>query len=206
MSKPNYAYKNMTEQSAKAYGRNLPISTKTSIEICSHLRGMTFDRAVTVLTNVLQLKQAIPFTRFMDGVGHRKGNMAAGRYPQKGSQLIKDLLMSAKSNAENKGLSDSLVVAHICAHKAATPFHNGRQKRRVMKRTHIEIVLEEVVPESKSQVETQSSKATGAQKQKASSEKEKIVSKTKTTTPKITEEVVEAQKVEETKEPVGVEK
>jgi len=144
----------MTDKSAKVYGRSLPVSTKTSVEMCSFLRGMSYARALKVVSNVLEFKQAVPFTRFIDGVGHRKGKMAAGRYPQKLSQHMKELLLSAKSNADDKGLSDSLVVAHICAHKAATPFHNGRQRRRAMKKTHIELVLEEFVPTTNKKVET----------------------------------------------------
>lgn len=194
MTKPNYSYKPVVENYARAYGRNLPVSTKTSIEMCSFLRGKTFDRAIRFLDDVLSFKAAVPFRRFTDGVGHRRGKMAAGRYPQKLSTEMKALLLSAKANADVKGLSDSLVIAHICAHKAATPFHNGRQRRRSMKRTHIELVLEEVAPKDK-KVETQSSKTTGAQKPKSSSEKEKISSK-----PKVEKEVEEKKEVPKVEE------
>jgi hypothetical protein len=36
------------------------------------------------------------------------------------------------------------MIVHICAHRAATPLHQGRQRRRAMKRTHIELVLKEM--------------------------------------------------------------
>lgn len=144
MAKLNYAFKDFGSDTAKAYGSNLDISTKTSVNICTMLRGMTVKRAVTKLQNVLDFKEAVPFTRFTDGVGHRKGNMAAGRYPQKASRQILDLLNSAIANAANKGLAEDLKIVHICAHKAATPLHQGRQRRRAMKKTHIEIVLKEM--------------------------------------------------------------
>ena len=143
MTKPNYAYQNLDDTCATAYGRNLPVSTKNSVELCSFLRGKSVDRALAILNNVLIKKEAIPFRRFTNGVGHRRGNMASGRYPQKLSLEVIHMLKAVKFNAENKGLSDSLKIVHMCAHKASTPFHQGRQRRRAMKRTHIELVVKE---------------------------------------------------------------
>lgn len=143
MAKPNYTFQKMDDHCARAYGKDLPVSTKASIEMCNHLRHMVYDKAIKTLENVILLKEAIPFRRFNDGVGHRKGKMGPGRYPVKLATELKALLMSAKANAENKGLSDSLVIAHLLANKASTPFHQGRQRRRSMKRTHIELVLKE---------------------------------------------------------------
>lgn len=144
MAKINYAFKNFGSDTAKAYGRDLDISTKTTINICSMLRGMTVQKAITKLQNVIDFKEAVPFTRFMNGVGHRKGNMAAGRFPQKASKAILALMNSAVANAANKGLSEDLRIVHICAHRAATPLHQGRQRRRAMKKTHVELVLKEM--------------------------------------------------------------
>lgn len=144
MAKANYAFKNFGSDTAKAYGSNLDISTKTTINVCTMLRGMTVKKAITKLQNVIDFKEAVPFTRFMNGVGHRKGNMAAGRFPQKASKAILALINSAVANATNKGLADDLMIVHICAHRAATPLHQGRQRRRAMKRTHVELVLKEM--------------------------------------------------------------
>lgn len=144
MSKPKYSITNFDGSCAKAYGKSLPISTKTSIEICSFLRGKSYDFAINYLEDVLKLKKAIPFKRFTNGVGHRKGDMASGRFPQKASTEIKQILESAKANANNKGLSDELKIIHLSAQKASSPFHQGRQRRRMMKKTHIEVVLKEV--------------------------------------------------------------
>jgi large subunit ribosomal protein L22 len=144
MAKANYAFNNFGSDTAKAYGSNLDISTKTSVNVCTMLRGMTVSKAITKLQNVIDFKEAVPFTKFDGGVGHRKGNMAAGRYPQKASKAILSLINSAVANAANKGLADELMIVHICAHRAATPLHQGRQRRRAMKRTHIELVLKEM--------------------------------------------------------------
>ena len=144
MVKINYAFKNFGSDTAKAYGNSLDISTKTSINICNMLRGMTSEKALIKLQNVIDYKEAVPFTRFTDGVGHRRGKMASGRFPQKASKAFLALLNSAIANATNKGLSDDLRIVHVCAHKASSPLHQGRQRRRAMKKTHVEIVLKEM--------------------------------------------------------------
>jgi len=138
-----YAFQNFSEDMARAYGRDLDISTKAAINICAALRGKDAQTAIAYLGRVMIEKQAVPFKRFTDGVGHRKGKMASGRYPFKASKAIKKVIESAVLNAANKGLAEELKIVHICAHKAATPFHQGRQRRRAMKRTHIEVVLQE---------------------------------------------------------------
>jgi large subunit ribosomal protein L22 len=157
MAKLKYAYQNFDETCASAYGRDLPVSTKTSIEMCSFLKGRSIEDATKILERVLIFKQAIPFRRFNDGVGHRRGKIGPGRYPQKLTSIMLKLLKNVKANAETKGLSDSLKLVHMCAHKAATPFHQGRQRRRAMKRTHIELVVKDVSTkkeQSKPKVET----------------------------------------------------
>ncbi|MCF7798726.1 50S ribosomal protein L22 [Candidatus Woesearchaeota archaeon] len=145
----NYTFKNVGSDTAKAYGSNLDISVKTAINICNKVRGMNADKAIAFLARVERKEEAVPFTRFTDGVGHRPG-MASGRYPLKAARAIGDVIKSALSNAANKGLAEELKLIHICAHKAATPMHQGRQRRRVMKRTHIEVVLQEVEVKEKS--------------------------------------------------------
>jgi large subunit ribosomal protein L22 len=144
MTKINYALENVSSDMVKAYGRDLGISTKAAINICNTLRGMDAQKALRLLDNVIAKRQAIAYTRFTDGVGHRKGPMAAGRFPVKAAQAIKATIKSAIANAANQGLAEDLKIVHICAHKAATPFHQGRQRRRAMKRSHVEVALKEV--------------------------------------------------------------
>ena len=144
MARMKYAFTDFDESTATAYGRNLDISIKTSINVCKAIRGMDVQKALAYLDDVALVKRAIPYTRFTDGVGHRRGNMAAGRFPVKASIAIANTIRSAVANAANKGLAEDLNIIHICAHKAATPLHQGRQRRRSMKRTHIEVALKEV--------------------------------------------------------------
>jgi large subunit ribosomal protein L22 len=142
MVQTNYSFKTISDKMARAYGKSLPISTKVSINICNALRGMTVDKALAYLQDVVDEKRAIPFTRFNDGVGHRPG-MAAGRYPRKASLAIARVIASAATNAAAKGLSSDLKIISLVANKASSPLHYGRQRRRSMKRTHIEVVVEE---------------------------------------------------------------
>ncbi len=139
--KTRYSFQDK-ENMAKAYGKSLPISTKVAVEVSNFLRGKTTQKAKAILERVLQKKQAIPYKRAVDGVGH-KPNMASGRYPQKASEEYLSLIKQAEANAEAKGLGEELVIVHLSAHKASRPPRQGRQTRRKFKRTHVEIVVEE---------------------------------------------------------------
>jgi hypothetical protein len=68
-----------------------------------------------------------------------------GRFPIKAAKAILDVVNSAVSNAENKGMkASSLYIVKASACKGPTSWHYGRQSRRHAKRTHVEIVLEEM--------------------------------------------------------------
>ena len=167
----NYSLKNIDSHSAKAYGRSLGISTKAAINIASVLRNMPARKAIEFLQNVVLKKQAVPYSRFTDGVGHRKGPMASGRYPGKAAREIGKVLASAIANASAKGLDDeNLKIVHIVAHKGASQMHQGRHLRRAMKQTHVEIVVREMESSTKkkSSSSTNSKKAAPSKKKTAS--------------------------------------
>ncbi|MCX6644450.1 MAG: 50S ribosomal protein L22 [Candidatus Bathyarchaeota archaeon] len=124
------------EKTAKASGRELKISHKAAREVC---------KAITAK------KKAIPYTRYNKKLPHRHGLIKtfAGRYPIKASQQILDVLESAQSNAENKGLDvDRLRIMHAAAYqgiklKRYTPRAHGRASPKYDTTTHVEIVLDE---------------------------------------------------------------
>jgi len=130
------------ENTAKAMGISLPISTKQAVEICSFLRGKTIEQGKNILKSVIDKKAAIPFKRYNRDMGHKTG-MAAGRYPKKASSNILKLLESVEANAQNKGLTPPFKITKILANKAAKQWHYGRHLRTKMKKTHVEIVVEE---------------------------------------------------------------
>ncbi|MAG50158.1 50S ribosomal protein L22 [archaeon] len=139
-----YAIQNYKpEHMARVLGRDLSISTKQSIEMCNFIKKKKVKDAKKLLGKVMENKLAVPYKRFNKNIGHKPG-IAAGRFPQKTTENMIKLLDEVETNAQNKGLNvDDLYIMHICAHKASAPWHYGRQRRRKMKRTHIEIVVEE---------------------------------------------------------------
>lgn len=148
MARYRYSCK-VEENMAASVGRDLPISTKQAIEICSHIRRKGIERARSFLKNVTQSKEAVPFRRFNGDVGHKK-KIGPGRFPQKAAKTILGVIDNAQANAQNKGLATGkLEIYHTCAHKASTPMKRGRQGNRQMKRTHVEVVLRESLKKEK---------------------------------------------------------
>ena len=128
---------------ARAIGMALPISFKQSVEICVFIENKNVNDAKKLLQNVSEKKLAIPFKRFIFDLGHKK-KIGPGRYPEKASKEFIKLIEAVEANAQFKGLNTSnLVIKHISAHKAGKAWHYGRKTRRRMKRTNVEIVVEE---------------------------------------------------------------
>ncbi len=182
MTKYKYSVKNLKENQAKALARDASVSFKSAIEACNFLRGRTTKQALSLLEKVLDKKIAIPFKRFTDGVGHRRGNgIAAGRYPQKLSDVLIKLIKNAEANASIKALNENLKIVHLSAQKASVPMHYGRHPRREMKRSHIELIVEEIEEKKKEPKKKKTDvKSTTTTKAKAKSEnqnKEKVIPK-----------------------------
>ena len=131
------------EHMARAIGMSLPISFKQSVEVCSYIEGKSTSDVKKLLQNVIEHKAAIPFKRFNRDLGHKKG-IGPARYPEKTSGELIKLIESVEANAQFKGLNTSnLVITHISAHRPGKAWHYGRKSRRVMKRTNVEVVVEE---------------------------------------------------------------
>lgn len=140
------------EHLAKAKAKDLPISTKQSIEICRCLRYKNTVLAVKILNEALQFKKAIPFKKFIRDMGHKPG-IASGRYPQKASQAFIKLIRTVEANAQFKGLNTSnLKITKILANKAAIPLSGGRH-HTAAKRTNLEIEVKEMKEKKKKNAE-----------------------------------------------------
>jgi len=123
---------------------NAPISTKHSVEVANFIRKKELQKTKKLLQEVLDHKKAIPFKRYNRDVGHKAGNIASGRYPEKTILMFLKLLKTAEANAENNGLDTSkLIIAENKADKATQQWHSGRLRRRKMKNTHIYVKLME---------------------------------------------------------------
>lgn len=136
--------------SASVMGKNLSISTKHARVISNYIRGKKLAWAKQKLNLVLNYKNALPFTVHNKKIGHRKGHIGSGRYPINATKEVLSLLNSAEHNALDKGLdTEALYISSIIPNQAARPFHTGRQRRVKMKRTHLQIILEEKIDEKK---------------------------------------------------------
>merc|ERR1712024_172618 len=140
-------------KSAKARGSNLRVHFKNTREAAQAIKKMPLNRATTYLKNVINMKEIIPFRRFMGGVGrHAQAKVhgtSQGRWPKKSAEFLLHLLKNAESNAEYKGLdADHLVVDHIQVNRAPkmrrrTYRAHGRINPYMSSPCHIEVVLVE---------------------------------------------------------------
>ncbi len=130
------------ERMARATRRGESISFKQSVELAKKLRGMRSDRAERYLEAVIAKKAAVPFTRFTNGAGHKRG-IGPGKYPLKTATAFLQLLKQALANAENKALGSPLQLVNVVANEANGQIRSGRKRGRQSKSTHIEMVLAE---------------------------------------------------------------
>ena len=128
------------ENIAKVIGKDLPISTKFSVEICNFIRYKNTKKAKEMMQRVSDMKDAVPMKRFGKDLAHKPGKIAGGRYPLKASKYFLDLLNALEKNAENKGLNVELLnINFAVANKGAKQWHYGRKRRRAAKRTNVEL-------------------------------------------------------------------
>lgn len=145
-----YTFRNYDEgHMARAIGAALPISFKQSVEISRFIKNRSVSDAKKLLQKVIEKKIAVPFKRYDWDLGHKKG-IGPARYPEKASKEFIKLIENTEANAQFKGLNTSnLIIAHISSHKAGKAWHYGRKTRRKMKRTNVEIVVEEKINKNK---------------------------------------------------------
>jgi len=71
--KLNFSIEPMPEKTSKAMGKELHISRKHAHEIATAIKGMKLEIAQEFLENVVTLKQAVPYKRYIKSVPHRRG-------------------------------------------------------------------------------------------------------------------------------------
>lgn len=200
------SYQGNMEKCAVAKGNNLSISWKASYEIANAIRNKDVKKVIAFLERVIVKKQAVPYKRFNSDVGHRPGKMASGRYPIEAATKILAVVKNAVSNAKDKGLDDSsLELVHVSTCQGPGQWHYGRQRRRKMKSTHIDVVVKEVASSKPAKKEVK--KAEAKPKTEAKTEvKAEVKSEVKAEKPKVEAKAAESKdekveaKVEETKE------
>ena len=154
-----YTFRNYNQDHmARAIGMDLPISFKQSVEICRFIREKEIAMAKKLLQDVADKKTAVPFRRYDHDLSHKK-KVGPARYPEKASKEFIKLIESVEANAQFKGLNTSnLTITHVSAHKSGKALHFGRKSRRRMKRTNVEIIVEERIKKIEDKKETKEAK------------------------------------------------
>ena len=128
------------KEKAVAYGKNLHMSKKQGVYICSFIKNRKIDEAISDLEQVIVFKKAVPFK---GEIPHRKGKgMMSGRYPVKGAGFFINILKSLKGNVIVNGLDlDKTKIVVASANWGSRPM---RSNRRQGKRTNVIIEAREV--------------------------------------------------------------
>jgi large subunit ribosomal protein L22 len=150
MSKLGYSAQGLDDETtARAIGRELPISPKKAFELCRELRGKSVEDAKEYLGRVIALEQPVPMHRHKMMVAHKRG-VGPGRYPVKVAKYVLKVLESAEENAGFKGLEvESMRIKVASANrgrimKGFVPRAHGRSTPWNQETVNLELVLEEV--------------------------------------------------------------
>jgi large subunit ribosomal protein L22 len=137
------------DRTARTIGRELPISTKKTVELCRALRGMRLGDAKAYLKDVVEMRRAVPYRRYTRRAAHKPG-MAAGGYPVKAARALLKLLEDAETNAEFLGRLDpeTMILRHIAASpgmaiRGRIPRARGRSTPWDQRTVNVEVILEE---------------------------------------------------------------
>ncbi|HOD89725.1 MAG TPA: 50S ribosomal protein L22 [archaeon] len=155
MAKINYNFQKKVDpkKTAKASRRNARVSTKMAIEFSNYFKNKKLNSALIILDDIIAKKDFLPLVKYRKKVAHRKGQakrgVPSGRYPVKTAKEIKQLLLNARANAEEKNLDiERLKILHMYANKGVTrsklqPLGRIGGKTRESKSTNLEVILVE---------------------------------------------------------------
>jgi large subunit ribosomal protein L17e len=157
---PAYTRKlNSEEKAAKASISHLRVHYKHCREIGEAIKGRKIESATKYLENVLQYKEAIPFTKYNGSTGrHAQAKQCKGvtktsgdqvGWPQKATRSFVDLLKNLAANAKAKSLEiESMVITHANCQQAPkmrrrTYRAHGRVNAYMSSPAHIQLIAEE---------------------------------------------------------------
>ena len=141
-----YTVKTDSAKTARALGKELPISPKKAREVCQALKGREVGDALEYLEGVVALEKPVPYKRYNKCVAHQK-NCGPGGFPVKVAKAVIRIIEDAQANAEYKGIdTEKLVIHTISAHKGRPnkmfrPRAHGRSTPFYQDHTHIEVIL-----------------------------------------------------------------
>ena len=138
------------ENTARAIGKELPVSWKDSVELCREVRGLYLEDAKELLEDVIAMERPIHYRRYKNYVSHKRGKgFGPGRYPVKAASRLLKVLEGAEGNAEYKGLDpENMFIVHIAANRGTTyqgwkPRARGRATPWNSETVNIEVILQE---------------------------------------------------------------
>jgi large subunit ribosomal protein L22 len=122
-----YSLNTDNKKSARAIGRGMRISTKSSVTVCRAVSGMRLERGKKLLQDLLDQKRSL-----------------SGKYYTNTTKGILDLIKSAEANAESKGIDPESLHIHAAANQGYTFYRPRRFKRRRerAKVTNLQVILE----------------------------------------------------------------
>ena len=137
------------DTTAKALGKEMPVSPKFAREVAGMVRGMKVEAAQKALEEVIEKKRAVPLKRYNKRVSHKAG-VGPGRYPVKAAKAILTVLDSAAANADYKGLDVSnMAIATISVSRGQVipghmPRAHGRATEWNQDTVNVEVIIQEV--------------------------------------------------------------
>jgi len=164
-TKPQKGYTQFLDGSRLATARvtGAHIHHKHCVQIAKHIKGMYAGSAIEFLEQVIAQRKAVPYVvRSRKGkggntmAGHRKGAMAAGRYPRNASRVYIKLIESAMDNARqhHEDLEpEDMQITHVAAHRGQVarnmrPRAQGRATASNHYQVNLELFLESYEAES----------------------------------------------------------
>lgn len=123
-----YALNLNPKKSARAYGRALRISTKSSAIVCKAISGKNLEKGKKLLQDLIEKKRDLD-----------------GKYYTNSSKGVLSIIRSAEANAEFKGLDLNRLIIFASSHKGFTFIRPRRLKMRRTRRkmTNIQVVLQQ---------------------------------------------------------------
>ena len=122
-----FAYNAKKKKSAKAYGRGVRVSTKSSAIVCKAVTGKRLEKGKALLQDILDERRSLD-----------------GKYYTRTTKEILNMIKSAEANAESLGLDPENLHIHASAHKGFTFFRprGFKRSREQAKTTNLQVVLE----------------------------------------------------------------
>jgi large subunit ribosomal protein L17e len=110
---------------AKCKIADLRAHFKNTYETARFVKGMKIPRAIQYMERVLAHEQIIPFRKFTGGIGRhaqvKVHKAATGRWPEKSTKAVRELLINLRANAETKGLDpEKCVINHVVVQRAVS--------------------------------------------------------------------------------------